>query len=104
MLILGTHEVKGKRFETNETCPHCKEKNTVFIIVYRQYFHLFYIPTFPLDSDIVAICKACQWRYTLLRKKDLTDDIKSQVKIPIWYYTGIPLTILFFAGLIATII
>ena len=86
------------------TCPNCKEEGYLHAFAYPRYFHLYWIPMFSIGKRSGAICDNCG---TTFKGKKLpksamiyTDDLKKEVKIPIWHFSGIAVLV----GLIALIV
>ncbi|MBC6999526.1 zinc-ribbon domain-containing protein [Cytophaga sp. FL35] len=86
----------------NTTCPHCKSKDSIKLIVKGNYFHFFWIPILPLNKTITAECDHCRRHF---KKKEFTEDMEhsknvllrvSPAKRPLWQGCGcLVLTVLF---------
>jgi len=78
---------------SNEACPDCKELNTVFLHGSVKYFHIFWIPVFPVYKKKVTICHSCEKEMPKKkRSQSLKNKIeleKSNFKIPIYLFTGL---------------
>ncbi|WP_316804939.1 zinc-ribbon domain-containing protein [Pedobacter nototheniae] len=90
------------------SCTYCKEQDTVFITVFSSYFHIFWIPIFPVGKKYFSHCLHC--KQTLSRNqmpftyKDGIAEISKRAKVPLWQFIGlilISIPILF--GLISII-
>ena len=40
-------------------CPFCEETNTTSIAVYSKYYHIFWVPLFPVAKESHASCSSC---------------------------------------------
>ncbi|MBI3235613.1 MAG: zinc-ribbon domain-containing protein [Bacteroidetes bacterium] len=97
MIIYG---VKNKVLETEtiaEKCSNCQTQNSTSMSIVQKYFHIFWIPFFPLGKTLVTQCSNCK---NVLTKKELSASLletyqtrKSQVKAPVWMFTGLALFI-----------
>lgn len=93
MLIFGTKTIPQKTLRIkNETCQHCSKIDTTTYTVATEYFHIFWIPTFPLPKKYSVYCEFC-------RNIFVNDEIKpnlylviqafsKQIKTPIYYWVG----------------
>lgn len=90
----------------NHTCSHCSEHNTVYAVVFASYFHVWYIPFFPLPKRVVTVCSHCKaYHETSELDPKLAQRckaIKSQVKTPLkyWSISIVILLILVFIALV----
>ncbi len=84
----------------NVKCPNCETQNQMTTSVYGRHVHIFWIPLFPAGNTGIFECRNCHKGF---KKNELNEDgklayknFKSQVKTPIWKYSGL--------GLIAVLI
>lgn len=64
-------------------CPHCKAFD-LDIEVYREYFHLYWIPAFPVGVERSIIeCNACGNRVT---SNVLSREYEQKARAPIYFY------------------
>ncbi|UJH68220.1 zinc-ribbon domain-containing protein [Allomuricauda sp. SCSIO 65647] len=64
ILFFGTRRGKQSiRQLQNVTCPHCKQRGTLSIISQPNYFHLFWIPLFRVQTLQFAECSHCRRAY-----------------------------------------
>ncbi len=67
---------------------------------YRKYFHVFWIPFFPLWKKIYSVCSHCKGVFEKKEFKDqeLTTSFEyfenNKIKIPWYHFTGIILVLL----------
>jgi len=105
MIIFGksAEKVKAQELLTPSCCPSCKTENALVGVVLMRYMHIWYIPFFPLEKRVVAVCRHCKGNFstmTLGTQHALAcDTLKKRAKYPFSYWT---LTILF-AGLFALV-
>lgn len=64
-------------------CPHCKAFD-LDIEVYREYFHLYWIPAFPAGVERSIIeCNACGNRVT---SNPISQEYEQKARAPIYFY------------------
>ena len=86
---IGVH--KAERLK----CQNCGEENTLQFEVYARYFHLYWIPTFPLGKVAISSCQHC--KHALDHKQFKADQqyqyayerIKSKTSTPKWHFAGL---------------
>jgi hypothetical protein len=62
-------------------CPYCDSENSTEVFIYSRYFHIFWIPVFPIRKVAVAKCTECD----TLRPEErfgpkLTEHLKEELK------------------------
>ena len=84
---IGSLEVDGS------TCSYCENAGTQNITQFGRYFHIFWIPVFPIGKSTFSECHHCK---RTLRKREFTSDLKSvyeqnksEIKRPIWHWSGL---------------
>lgn len=100
MIIFGLRSSNIGSFEiVNCYCEYCKNATTHKIITLGNYFHIFWIPIFPLGKKTFSECTHCK---RTLKKKYFTPKLKeayiknkSIIQRPIWHFTGLILIGLF---------
>jgi hypothetical protein len=97
--LYGLRSTKGKPIEAKEVCPSCGKEHTVYVYPYYEYFHIFWIPIFPVSKQIVVACVSCDKVFNV-NKKDLNKDIKSQMKTPKWHFIGLVFMLIFFSYIV----
>ncbi len=61
MIIFGTSSSAIPPEKLNGGyCPYCKAENKMWIQGYRKYFHIFWIPFFPLWKKVYSVCSHCK--------------------------------------------
>ncbi|MBO9657633.1 MAG: zinc-ribbon domain-containing protein [Chitinophagaceae bacterium] len=85
--LLGIHEP----FESQ--CPNCREIGSISFAIQAEYFHIWYIPFFPVEKDGFARCSNCPHKVDSLKFNRTTRDdfkeIKKQFRYPLYMYTGL---------------
>lgn len=104
IFFFGLRSTKIVEKQATIPCSHCEEKQ-VWFFIHQNYFHLFWIPVFPLWKSTTSVCAHCK---QVLTKKEfsnaLLDNYKIEVtkaKTPWWTFF---LLIAFFALLVFSII
>ncbi|MFT6716978.1 MAG: phage FluMu protein Com [Saprospiraceae bacterium] len=81
----------------NIACKKCGKKDLV-VSVFQKYFHMFWLPMFPIKKDCASQCLQCQKVLTEKRfsssLKDIALQLKKNHKTPIWTFSGILLGLL----------
>lgn len=63
----------------NLTCTHCGKVESVTASVFSRYFHLFWIPVFPIGKMSVTVCQHC--------KQSLrTNEMPAEYRTPVLAY------------------
>lgn len=97
-----SYGIKAKALVTEtvvEKCPSCGKMNTVELTVYQKYFHIFWIPCFPVGKKGVSECGHCK---QVLEQKQMPEalklaysNLKAQTKTPIYMFAGLFLIAVF---------
>jgi len=74
-------------------CSHCEQTTTHTISIYGKYFHVWWIPLFPIGKKGFSECNHCK---KTLESKEMDEPIKlayqkanANTKSPIWYWSGL---------------
>lgn len=94
MIIFGTRGSRIGSLQMAETqCDYCEQQHPQEITQFGQYFHIFWIPVFPMGRRTFAECTHCK---RTLRKKEFSQRLKenfinqkSTIKRPLWHWSGI---------------
>ncbi|MDF7820504.1 hypothetical protein P1X15_22970 [Runella sp. MFBS21] len=96
MIIFGT---KAKLLRTDkveqEICAHCGAQHSIYVSIFQRYFHIFWIPFFPIGKAKVSQCGHC--RQTLqahempLSLETTSKLIAAQASTPVWTFAGLAL-------------
>ncbi|MEM7374282.1 MAG: zinc-ribbon domain-containing protein [Bacteroidota bacterium] len=86
-----------------EVCPACKTEDQMILGLFNDYFHIFWIPVFPMAKSGVLTCRHCNHTSELseasLMKKDEFGDFGNKTRPPIWQFAGLILVGLFIFSL-----
>jgi hypothetical protein len=95
-LIRGTRTARIKTYIDNEhQCNDCKDFD-LKVKVYKDYFHVFFIPIFATGIKSVKIrCNKCTEPF---RSDSLQKEYERRTRTPFWLYTGILLVGLLVTG------
>lgn len=96
MIFFGTKSKSIKKgILTRIHCDYCDEESDMEYDFQQKYFHLYFIPFFPLSKKISVCCENC---FTLFEGKHISNSIniklnrvKDQypIQTPIWAFSGI---------------
>lgn len=94
MIFYGRKANKIGEIDIDHTsCTYCNQNDTQRISVFGKYFHLYWIPFFPIGKEVVAECTHCK---RTIRENEFSPALKSayrqyrtSVKRPYWHWTGI---------------
>ncbi len=102
MVIFGSGSAHLKTGPArNATCENCKNQGTISFSLFRKHAHIFWIPVFPMGKTGTSQCSHCQ---QALKPKEMPEPLKmeyqnfkSDVKGPIWQFSGLILIVCLFA-------
>jgi len=102
MIIYGSRATHLKTDKLrNVTCPNCQTKDAMTASTFGRHAHVFWIPFFPMGKVGVFECQHCHKGF---KKNELGEDGKREyknfltdVKTPLWKYSGLALVGLFVA-------
>ena len=93
MIVWGTKKKDLKTGKiTNVACPVCEQNSTMDYTIEMNYFHLYWIPFFPLKKFTTVYCDLCE---TGFEEKHFTQTIKNKLireneiapaRFPVWSY------------------
>lgn len=97
-VIYGKRKTRIKTYTDNRNyCKSCKSFD-LNVKVYKEYFHIFFIPFFPTGDKTVKIyCNSCGEPY---RIESVQKEYEKSTKSPIYLYSGLILI----AGLILLLV
>ena len=91
MIIFGTRSTTIGTEPSKTKCRNCETENSTWIVMFQDYFHIFWIPTFPLWKSAVSSCTHCKQALTHkefnANEKSAYEKIKLNAKTPIWMYS-----------------
>ena len=80
-----------KLYHTN--CAYCNEPDTVYLSVTSSYFHIFWIPAFPIGKKYYSHCVHCKQTLTGNQMpatyQNGLSEIAQRAKVPIWQFIGL---------------
>jgi hypothetical protein len=88
-------------------CPSCEADNFADVMVTSNYYHIYFVPIFPIEKEVSCICQKCGLkRYDVpFNKRTFKNytEVKSKFRHPwySWFFTLIIGTIILISILIA---
>lgn len=84
-LIYGRHKARIKKYIVNDqSCKDCRTFD-IEVKVYREFYHLFYIPFCPVgDKTVSALCRNCGEPF---RSDSFLSYYKQISKTPFYYFS-----------------
>lgn len=58
--IFGVRKSRIGTQVCSSACSYCQQKDTLALIAYQNYFHVFWIPLFPLWKEVHSVCVHCK--------------------------------------------
>ncbi|RZL47700.1 MAG: zinc-ribbon domain-containing protein [Pedobacter sp.] len=108
MIIFGTRSKQLKGSDVRANCNHCASTQSVSLVFILKYFHIFWIPMFPLSKTGVSQCNHCK---QVLYNNEMPDSLKvvyqqekAKAKTPWGYRFGLILIALFFVFVVIAIV
>lgn len=101
IFFFGTRSTQVAAQQAKTNCAYCQQE-AVWLFVYQHYFHIFWIPVFPLWKSTVSSCGHC--KQTLTKKAflpELQEDyikVKQQAKTPWWTFSLLIAAVLLVVG------
>lgn len=94
MIFFGRKATKiGELNISHAKCPHCENTDTQHVTVFGKYFHIYWIPFFPIGKEAVAECTHCM---RTISQKEFPQNLKNryeqsrdQIKRPVWHWAGL---------------
>ncbi|WP_108808858.1 zinc-ribbon domain-containing protein [Aquimarina spinulae] len=90
---LNSSILKSKKLN-NTKCPYCQTENSFTVTIFGKYFHIFWVPVFPISKTSTAKCSHCKKKYS---EREFSSEMKTSlfkenqlnpVKTPIWHAIG----------------
>lgn len=90
-MIFGIRKSKIYNDTLKSDCGNCNLHQEFIYTVTSNYFHILFIPTFPLGMQNFLKCSFCKTTYIdkeidLKIRRELKNKI--QLKTPVWQWTG----------------
>lgn len=77
ILFFGTRNGRATQQALNNVrCPHCQQENTLTLVEQGNYFHLFWIKLFKIQTNRFVECSHCKRVYF---ENEFTSEIKSRL-------------------------
>lgn len=97
-IIRGQRKLRIKRYtEIQQCCPNCKTFD-LQVDVYKDYYHLFFIPFIPTGVKNSSIyCYHCS---SFTRIDSLQNEYEQKTKVPFYLYSGLILIGLLIVGIV----
>ncbi len=83
--IFGTRGTSASPIQTRQSCPACGKDDSILMIPYQHYFHLFRIPLFPTTKHFTPVCCSCETSFTI-QQFPVTDETRNRFKTPRWIF------------------
>ena len=103
MIISGIRKTHLATASIHNACLSCRKQFTTEMDLYQRYFHVFWIPTFPMTKKAQTTCSYCK---QVLEQKEFTEELngvltslKAGTSTPFWTWTG-GLLLAFFIGMV----
>lgn len=94
IFIFGTRSSVRPAVQTDYTCPACGREHAIFAVPQQRYFHVFWIPIFPIYRSYSMVCGDCGGLFDTAHMP-VPKEVKQQVKTPKWTFIGLILIALF---------
>ena len=96
MLIFGTSSsIRMSGAPPELECEYCRSVGTVDLHVQCEYFHVYWIPFFPVGKSGGSVCRHC--KQALLqhelpaRSREVLSKLKSETRRPFFHFFGVGL-------------
>jgi len=104
MLIFGIRSTLLHQFHITQKCGNCNNAETVNMYVFQKYFHIFWVPVFPIGQRTVSQCTFCkqvlETNQMPASYSDALSDFQQQTKTPWWAFIGLGIIgLIFLVGL-----
>ncbi len=107
-IIYGRANMKIGFGEEMTRCPYCESDSTADVFVYGTYFHIFWLPMFPVNKDVNLTCHRCGGkRVGLIFNKNLfkyPNHLNHSYRYKWYSYIGLALVLSPFAMVLAGIL
>ena len=89
------------------SCPSCSVTESLFVVGFIRYAHVWYIPFVPGGKRTIVVCSHCQYA---MQGREIPVNVASQVqqyreelKYPWYYWIGLMIMVCFFLVIILLI-
>jgi hypothetical protein len=91
MLIFGLNKSKIATEGIQGNCVHCRTRFSIDAVVHGRYFHLFYIPVFPVGKQVSTLCSHCKQSLEGNEAREIygsdLQEVKRRARAPLWHYS-----------------
>lgn len=91
MIIYGTKAKVIKTSSIDTACESC-DKSQHYLHFVQKYFHIFWIPVFPLSKEAILECQHCKkvtgQKEMTVQQKNMVKSKRGDVKAPVYMYLG----------------
>ncbi|TAI46889.1 zinc-ribbon domain-containing protein [Flagellimonas allohymeniacidonis] len=78
ILFFGTRPGKAKTQRMhNISCPHCHQLGTLSMVSQPNYFHLFWLPLFTINTSHFVECSHCK---RVFYKEEFTQEMEKAIE------------------------
>lgn len=95
MIFYGSKATQIGTESLFDKCSNCGTSNSMELVVFQRYAHIYWIPFFPIGKTGVTQCSNCK---QVLEKKEFSENLKASYnnlksgsKTPVWVFTGLGL-------------
>lgn len=98
MIIYGTGGKKLLTEQLNDNCPQCESDNSLEITIAAKYFHVFWIPFFPIGKTSAVYCEKCGYTSEIPSTSEQinakSEELESKLSAPAYLSSGLVITLL----------
>lgn len=88
LIIFGTSQVLLNFYEADQKhCPSCEQSGITYRVV-QPYFHVFGIPTYPLQKYTGLNCSHCNYRNENVIS-EMSSLLEKESNTPLYLYAGV---------------
>jgi hypothetical protein len=103
LLIYGVSERLLNFYEAEQKhCPNCDEAGITFRVV-QTYFHVFGLPTYPLQKYTGLSCSHCNYSNNNVAS-DMSVILEKESRAPFYLYSGVIIFVLILLAIILILI
>lgn len=95
MIFYGSKATQIGTESLFDKCSNCGTPNSLEMVVFQRYAHVYWIPLFPIGKTGATQCSNCK---QVLQKKEFSENLKASYnnlksgsKTPVWTFSGIAL-------------
>jgi hypothetical protein len=111
IFLFGTRETHLRTVPTpGYACPACANNESLSLLFFSRYAHLFFVPLFPFSRRTLLVCSNCQQKgpESVIpgSLQPMAQQLKKQIGRPWWHFLGlillaVPVAFFGFAALTA---